>query len=403
MEFTLLDNKPGNWSLAKSNLWDYLSSVDTEKFMFDIQRNIVVNSFLDSLYITVREDNPIPPITIATKNTTMLEQNTIAVEDFSIVDGLQRTYRLWLYKRIVELSRENSGDWKETVNQLNALPEYSRGFYTINRIKEIIDKAEEVEQRFRTYNVYFYIWENLSQTQLIKLMLTLNVGAKRVSRTHQYELIFLNVYKQGSSLSKDVKLIRSKEVSFSKIRSGERAVGELAFPSVMVGFQSLLEGRPLRIDTSDFNLENVEDDSLIEANAVENMFRENNLKQYLSGLFKLDSILSEYGKNVKYLKWFVKDTTIAGIMGAIGVKMRCEGNVQEFWFDRLIEQLNKVGNDPYRLDEFDRCYKTLPSTRINIGKVVRNAIYYYTIGIIDGVHQSWSYTFTISLPKNQQI
>lgn len=400
MKFTLLDNKPGQWSLAKSNLWDYLEDIDTEKFMFDIQRNIVVNSYLDGIYTTVSEDNPIPPITIATKNATLSGLNTIVVDYFSIVDGLQRTYRLWLYKRIVELGRKNSGDWKETVNQLNALPEYSRGFYTINRIKDIIDNADKVEQRFRAYNVYFYIWENLSQTQLIKLMLTLNVGAKRVSRTHQYELIFLNVYKQGASLSKDVKLIRRKEAGFSKIKSGERAVGELAFSSVMVGFQSLLEGKPLRIDTSDFNLENIEDDSFIEANEVENMFGEYNLKQYLSGLFTLDSILSECGKNEEYLKWFVKDTTIAGIMGAIGAKMRIEGNVQEYWFDRLTGNLNKIGNDPYRLHEFDECYKTLPSTRINIGKVVRNAIYYYTLGIIDGELQNWSETFLLSIPKH---
>lgn len=402
MNFTLLDQKPGYWILAKSNLWDYLSAIDREKFMFDIQRNIVANSYLDSLYMTVSEDNPIPPITIATKNTTQLEQNAIIVDDFSIVDGLQRTYRLWLYKRIVELSRKCNGDWKETVNQLNDLPEYNRGFYTINRIKEIIVNADEVEKRFRAYDIYFYIWVNLSQSQLIKLMLTLNVGAKRVSRTHQYELIFLSVYKQGTSLSKEIKLVRSKEAGFSKIKNGERNVGELAFSSVMVGFQSLLEGKPLRIDTSDFNLENIEDDSLIEANAVENMFLKENLKQYLSCLFKLDSVLSESGRNVEYLKWVVKDTTIAGIMGAIGAKMRSEGNIPEYWYDRLINKLTDIGNDPYFLHEFDDCYKFLPSTRINIGKVVRNAIYYYTLGILDETKLGWSEAFRLSLPLNQR-
>ena len=222
MKLILLDRKSDRWYLAKAKLWDYLTFIDGEKFNFDIQRSIVANSFLDGLYTTINKDEAIPPITLCSFMADASSDGYITLEDFSILDGLQRTYRLWLYKKIIELSRKYDGNWKQTINELNEVPEYSRGFYTVNRIKSIIEKAEEIERDFKSYDVYFYIWQNLSQSELIKLMLTLNVGAKRVSRTHQYELIFLNVYNQGSSLSNDISLIRSKNPQYSKVRSRSR-------------------------------------------------------------------------------------------------------------------------------------------------------------------------------------
>ncbi|MBD5197485.1 MAG: hypothetical protein HDS89_08555 [Bacteroidales bacterium] len=401
MKLILLDRKSDRWYLAKAKLWDYLTFIDGEKFNFDIQRSIVANSFLDGLYTTINKDEAIPPITLCSFMADASSDGYITLEDFSILDGLQRTYRLWLYKKIIELSRKYDGNWKQTINELNEVPEYSRGFYTVNRIKSIIEKAEEIERDFKSYDVYFYIWQNLSQSELIKLMLTLNVGAKRVSRTHQYELIFLNVYNQGSSLSNDISLIRSKNPQYSKVRNGDRTVGELPFPSVMIGFQSLIAGRPLRIDTSDFDLENIEDDSLISADCVEDMFQEHNLKIYLSGLYELDKIFTAKGD--KYKKWFVKDTTIAGIMGSIGAKMKAEGNILDHWFSLLGNKIDEKGMDPYCLDGFDYHYRSLPTSRINIGKVIRNAVYFYTLGLIDGEILTWNDAFNRSLPKNQNL
>ncbi len=103
MKVSILDSKRiqgRSWFLGKMSLWDYLVSVSPKNFEFEIQRGIVKNKYLDSILLSVQRNEPIPPITI-TIDKADVKDNELNINNgsFNILDGLQRTYRLWLYKK----------------------------------------------------------------------------------------------------------------------------------------------------------------------------------------------------------------------------------------------------------------------------------------------------------------
>ena len=84
--------------LAKASLWDYIDSLSPDDFEYDIQRGIVKNPYLDSILVSVKNGDPIPPISIVGYD--IADVDTDSVSRFDILDGLQRTYRLWVYKQL---------------------------------------------------------------------------------------------------------------------------------------------------------------------------------------------------------------------------------------------------------------------------------------------------------------
>lgn len=53
---------------------------------------------------------------------------------------------------------------------------------------------DKLEQAFKEFNLYLYIWGNLTEKEVVNKMLLLNAGQMRVSLQHQYELMFLRVF-----------------------------------------------------------------------------------------------------------------------------------------------------------------------------------------------------------------
>ena len=146
MKIDILDkknNENNSWFLGKISLWDYLSSVKPENFEFDIQRGIVRNKYLDSILKSINDGEIIPPITITTdKYINIKELSQIDIEDgkFNILDGLQRTYRLWLYKKIAEISEQNKDMFgvytiKDVISILKDKPYYIPGVISVSQIK----------------------------------------------------------------------------------------------------------------------------------------------------------------------------------------------------------------------------------------------------------------------------
>lgn len=67
MRLQIIDKKlvEGNtWALCKGNLLEYLQGLKTNFFEFSVQRKIVNNAYLDTIYNSVEKGEPFPPITL---------------------------------------------------------------------------------------------------------------------------------------------------------------------------------------------------------------------------------------------------------------------------------------------------------------------------------------------------
>lgn len=333
MKIEILDRKQieghQSWFLGKISLWDYLSAVEPNNYEFEVQRGIVKNRYLDSILVSINRKEVIPPITITTNEFKLTGDNYITIENgkFNILDGLQRTYRLWLYKKLFEISILNKDLFGEcnvhtVVSELKTAEYYLPGVISVTQIKDILNTDNPINisiipQIYKDFDIYMYIWSNLSEKETVNKMLILNAGQRKVSVNHQYELMFLQVLKD-MHLPDNISLIREKDPQYGSIRRGNREIGEYIFSSTIIGIQSLIEGRPIRLSPD--NIEIGVEDNYISKDKVDIFFNQPFLNIYLNSLIDLDRSLYNYGD--EYKKWFVKDTTISGIMGAIGAKLK---------------------------------------------------------------------------------
>lgn len=403
----IIDGK--SWFLGKVSLWDYLSSVTPDNFEFDIQRGIVKNRYLDSILLSINTGEAIPPITITVDNgyinDTKEELSYISINDgeFNILDGLQRTYRLWLYKELLDIAKpENNlfGDPQYNVNQVvTALKNqsyYIPGVLSISQIKTLLNNENsinisKIEEIYKRFDIYLYIWSGLSEKDIIQKMLILNAGQRKVSIGHQYELMFLQIFKDKQRIP-HISLIREKDDNYILVKTGKRNIGEFIFSSTIIGIQSLIAGKPIRLSLE--NLEFGVDDEYISEEQLVQYFNQPFLNIYLNSLYEIDDALSHI--NEDYLKWFVKDTTISGIMGAIGNLLKtCKGDYNE-QYERITKVLKiKIKtNDCFDVKQFYDEYNKLSTQKINIGDRVRTAIYNYTLGILNENPITWSNAFS---------
>ena len=106
MTFQILDYKEvgdgKSWYLCKGKLYDFIEALHKDFYEYQIQRRIVRNVYLDGLYKSIQDNTPIPPLTLTASNASVSRNRDEVNVDFSsgnvdILDGLQRTFRLWIY------------------------------------------------------------------------------------------------------------------------------------------------------------------------------------------------------------------------------------------------------------------------------------------------------------------
>lgn len=381
--------------VCKANLKDYIASLKPDFYEFEVQRGIVRNSYLDTLRQTISNKEPIPPISLTVSGEPVIDNQILKVKDENsdILDGLQRTFRLWVYNYINNIVKsKNILTFSELVSELKSDDIGTRiiDFYFINTkfLKDFLPigicaaNIQSFIDGWENYNLIFYIWYGLDDKQVVRKMLELNAGQKPVTSTHQYELLYLHFFNNEKiQIPEGMQLIRVRDPYFFSIRRGRNKLGQFLLSSVIIAYQSFIKRKPLRVQTA--NEVRVDDDN---DDDIQNFFNPDNLNSFLKYMYIADSILCN--QDTKHLAWYGKDTTLSGIYAALGQYMYENGN--ELEWDKLDYILNnKVKKMHFNVDQFEEAYNRLSSIKTNVGYAVRKAIYKFTLNALQSHPVSW--------------
>ena len=396
MNITILKEKKlqngKKWYLAVCNLLEYIESLKDEFFNYDIQRRIVKNSYLDKLWTTISSGDPLPSITL-TANVKGDIGNS-SVDEFEILDGLQRTFRLWAIKYLDDLlKRMNTQDVSVLIEKMRKDENGKRllDSKVINRSilrKLLTDDKINIENLMNCYaqqDIVLNIWSGLNDEQIINKMLTLNAGPRSVLPTHQSELMFLHYFKK-LQVPKGVQIIRERDDEYFSVKKKERKCGQFLMSSIIIAIQSLIERKPVRIQTVNDLRTN---DSVVEESSA-SFFTKDNLVAFINLLLKLDKKFD----NDQIGSWIMKDTTLSGLFAAIGAVYN-QGwtyNVP-LMLDFIHNKITVLNDENINYGEFNDAYNNLSSVTVNIGNAVRKAVYIYFKNLFLNIPMSWQEAF----------
>lgn len=396
MNITILKEKKlqngKKWYLAVCNLLEYIESLKDEFFNYDIQRRIVKNSYLDKLWTTISSGDPLPSITL-TANVKGDIGNS-SVDEFEILDGLQRTFRLWAIKYLDDLlKRMNTQDVSVLIEKMRKDENGKRllDSKVINRSilrKLLTDDKINIENLMNCYaqqDIVLNIWSGLNDEQIINKMLTLNAGQRSVSSTHQFELMFLHYFKK-LEVPKGVQIIRERDDEYFSVKKKERKCGQFLMSSIIIAIQSLIERKPVRIQTVNDLRTN---DSVVEESSA-SFFTKDNLEAFINLLLKLDKKFD----NDQIGSWIMKDTTLSGLFAAIGAVYNQGWNYNvPLMLDFIHNKITVLNDENINYGEFNDAYNNLSSVTVNIGNAVRKAVYIYFKNLFLNIPMSWQEAF----------
>lgn len=410
LDFKTLEDR--KWLLCKGKLSEYLDGLKGEFYNFSIQRKIVKNQYLDTLITTIKQGDPIPLITLTYNETgiNLVAQADIEINmgNIEILDGLQRTFRLWAHDVLIKEFNKRSiaqpiDFAKEIRNQYPIF--FETGILSLTKLKNFYagNEFQVIENAFKNFELYFIIWVNLPPKKLIHKMLVLNAGQRSVSKTHQFELLFLHLWEDLQKEELGIQLYREKDVNATKVKAGERNAGDYMFTSIIVGLRSYLEKKPLRVSIDDLDVSGLgQEESSSGIN--EDVFNTDFIRSFLRHIKALDeAVITKDGEEGK--KWFVKDTTLSGMLAGLGEYTQIDENsnidylnlVTEKGFKELLHKSKLVG---FNLGEFKEQYNILSSRSVNIGNFIRKVVMNYTVELLKGEQPSWEKIFKSNLKKD---
>lgn len=259
------------------------------------------------------------------------------------------------------------------------------------------DEQINIKSLMRCYSeqeLVLNIWSGLKDEEIIDKMLTLNAGQRSVSSTHQFELMFLHYFK-NLQIPQGVEIIRERDEEYFGVKNKERKCGQILMSSIIIALQSLIEQKPVRIQTANALRIN---DSVVEDSSA-SFFTKKSLEEFLQLLLKLDRKFEKDNFNL----WIMKDTTLSGLFAAIGAVSNKEiinnvSSMQEI-IQMKIEELNP---ENIQYDEFQLAYNNLSSVTVNIGNAVRKAVYIYFKNLFLNKPMSWQEAFNRNGKENEE-
>lgn len=266
-----------------------------------IQRGIVKNVYLDRLVQTVLDQDNIPTIILVGEGVNICDEGKkIEVNQYRILDGLQRTYRIQEIWKCMDYFEKLSD--KNTLLEMNKLKiartlskELSQVNCDINIFLEILNEYRRngnIDRYWRYFNEniqWFEVWENLSPDQETKKMLILNAGHKQMDIRHQLELLFLNLLPKLNEQCiryGGIGIIRNRDKSDMQY-SKERKQGEFYFSHIISAVISYVWKCPVATNTDLVNE--------LQQNTKDMMeyFNYDHLKNVMKFLISLDNKLQQ--------------------------------------------------------------------------------------------------------------
>lgn len=375
----------GTCYLTKITLLDFVTSLPLGYQDYEVQREIVTNTYLDNLIDTILQQKHIPPIVLVIDAGKFeINKENIKIREFKILDGLQRTYRLkliWdsiqffntqilLSEEILGLKRiQLSRRYSEQLEKINSNSKVLEAIIKFYNEKSTPELNAVVQECFNNYQ-WFEIWSNLTPQEEVNKMLVLNAGHKPVKTQHQLELLFLHLIPiiKKAGLESFV-LIREKD-SNSTVFSKNRKKGQFHFSHLITSILSLNEGKPI---TTNVNLVHKTQSADFDVEKFDNYFNYEYLHKFIEILLKLDDSLElKFGE--LGTKWMGREVSLVGMFAAIG-KFGIKESLTPL---AILEKLDTsiVNNAALlNLKEYEVARNSLDLSKINIGTVNKNAIY----------------------------
>lgn len=367
--------------LCEITLKDFIENLPTSFMEYDIQRGVVSNIYLDNLVETVLSNSNIPPITLVTEDSEVLEKEMLKLNTFKILDGLQRTFRLkiiWdtivfflsvLDEEIFEfnkfqLSRKYGKDLQKLGSSIFIFEKIISYYKKCGHDKEILLST------FVNNRQWFIIWENLSPQKQVEKMLILNAGHKPVSIRHQLELLFINLIPYFSE-HKSLTLIREKDMP-STTYGKRREVGQFHFAHIISSVLSFANGDTITTNASLINKLQEEENKI---DTYKQFFTFAFLDQVVAFLVALDNLLTQqYGQTGT--QWIGRETVMVGLFGAIG-KLYHESNDSlsyVYLFNEFLNILN-THEEILNLRDYNDFRNSMDLSKVNVGNVSKKAIF----------------------------
>lgn len=375
--------------LCEISLEEYTQCIPETYRDYDVQREIVSNVYLDHLVDTVLQAKHIPPIVLVVdKHHFKRSGDDLQIQEFKILDGLQRTYRLRVIRQTIDYCIKNFDPTSDSleVSKFKLSRQHSaelRKFQSNTAILRAVLEtyvakgADALAAAFSENKQWFEIWVGLTLEDEIRKMLMLNAGHKPVSSRHQLELLFLNVlpYLRQKEHA-DFTIVREKEISATQF-SKNRQCGQFHFAHIITSLLSLYESKPVAPSTN--LIQRIHGD----ANGIEQyaeLIDPGFLLKFVKFLVEIDQTIS-----AQYLErgaqWMGREVTLSGLFGAIGA---ASGDSDEALTETMARFAETISEHPgiLGLDEFEQVRNSLDLSKINIGSVNRRAVYNATEEIL---------------------
>lgn len=295
MKAEILDQKKEGSAtcyLCRVNLLDYVKSVPKDYQNYVVQRGIVSNRYLDHMVETVHDQKHIPPIVLVCSRYN-IGKGSISVNDYKILDGLQRTHRLKMIFDSIDILIRSKIDPSKKSDQDKFLKQYSKELREIGSNRQVFRKLmnygvgpnTDYTDFFKGNFLWLEIWVDLSEDEQVNKMLLLNAGHKSVSIKHQLELIFLSTYIELEKNSPDgVTFKRERDISAIQY-SKTRKTGEYHFSHFISAIIALAAGKI--VNTNSEFIDRLQSDSLGELDLYD-VLTVSSLDSFLQFLYKLD-------------------------------------------------------------------------------------------------------------------
>jgi hypothetical protein len=381
MQVMVLDKKKESNALCylcKIDLISYINSVPDTYRDFDVQRGIVSNRYLDHLADTIARKRHIPPIVLVTDELTY-DGHVANIEDYRILDGLQRTHRLRIIWNVLDYLL--SGNEKATIieNTARFVRKNSQDIRALGGDTKLVKRLVSLEafpklktaaEFFAGNEIWLEIWTGLNKSEQIEKMLLLNAGHKSVNIKHQLELLFLSTLFRLEDIAPEGVLF-SREKDQSSIQySKTRHVGQYHFSHLISALVALSAGKIVNTNSdfvSDMQSNQHEFVELVEGFDLEL------ISTFVAFIHEMDKQLVEaYGD--AGTRWLGREVVLVGIFGAIGEYSEDVGLSRTIVLTTLQKNLFSLVQ---RLDllEFEAERNAVELNKVNVGNVNKRAVY----------------------------